>query len=59
MDTISKRNFSGKSIPKYDNIVKTSMFDEDTKIFLPQTAIQEAPFIGKCHNLDMQNSEEH
>ena len=49
VDTISKRNFTGKSIPKYDNIVKSPMFDEDTKIFLPETAIQEAPFTGKNH----------
>ena len=46
-DTLNKRNFSGKSIPKYNNIVKNSMFDEDTSIFIPQSAIQEPAFTGK------------
>ena len=47
VDTLSKRNFSGKSIPKYNNIVKNSMFDEDTGIYIPQSAIKEAPYTGK------------
>ena len=49
VDTLSKRNFSGKSIPKYNNIVKNSMFDEDTGIYIPQSAIKEAPYTGKNH----------
>ena len=49
VDTLSKRNFSGKSIPKYNNIVKNSMFDEDTGIYIPQSAIKEAPYAGNSH----------
>ena len=47
VDTLNKRNFTGKSIPKYDNIVKNNMFDEQTSIFLPQSAIKEAPYTGE------------
>ncbi|XP_060555146.1 cadherin EGF LAG seven-pass G-type receptor 2-like isoform X2 [Ruditapes philippinarum] len=43
VDFINKSNFSGRSIPKFNNIVKTSMFDEDTNIYLPKSTISEPP----------------
>jgi len=47
IDYISKRNFTGRSIPKFDNIVKSPMFDEDTNILLPQSALKASEFEGK------------
>ncbi|KAL4226126.1 Cadherin EGF LAG seven-pass G-type receptor 2 [Mactra antiquata] len=35
VDFINKSNFTGRKIPKFDNIVKSPMFDEDTNINLP------------------------
>ncbi|KAK3610573.1 hypothetical protein CHS0354_009013 [Potamilus streckersoni] len=42
VDSISKSNFTGRRIPKYDNIVKNSTFDDETNIFLPQSVIESA-----------------
>ena len=46
VDTLNKRNYSGKAIPKYDNIVKTPLFDDDTSIYLPQSIVTEPPLKG-------------
>lgn len=46
IDYINKRNFTGRSIPKFDNIVKSPMFDEDTNIMLPKSLLTEAPYQG-------------
>ncbi|KAH3819069.1 cadherin EGF LAG seven-pass G-type receptor 1-like isoform X2 [Dreissena polymorpha] len=41
VDYISKTNFSGKTIPKFNNIVRAPMFDEDTNIFLPKSLLSD------------------
>ena len=46
VDFINKSNFTGRSIPKFNNIVKTSMFDEETNIYLPKSTISEPPLKG-------------
>jgi len=47
MDNISKQNFSGQKIPKFDNIVHTSTFDDDTFVYLPKSTLAEQTTSGK------------
>lgn len=47
VDYISKTNFSGKTIPKFNNIVRAPMFDEDTNIFLPKSLLSDQVMRGK------------
>ncbi|XP_053377924.1 cadherin EGF LAG seven-pass G-type receptor 1-like isoform X2 [Mercenaria mercenaria] len=43
VDFINKNNFTGRSIPKFNNIVKTSTFDDDTNVYFPKSILSEPP----------------
>lgn len=47
VDFINKANFTGRKIPKFDNIVKSAMFDEDTNINLPASMLTSPGLQGK------------
>jgi len=47
IDYLNKNNFTGRDIPKFDNIVRAPMFDEDTSIYLPASIITGPPRPGE------------
>lgn len=39
MDTVNKSNFSSLEIPKFDNIVQKSTYDDETHVELPSVVL--------------------
>lgn len=39
MDTVNKSNFSSLEIPKFDNIVQKSTYDDETHVDLPSAVL--------------------
>lgn len=39
MDTVNKSNFSSLEIPKFDNIVQKSTFDDETHVDIPNVVL--------------------